>query len=559
MLEISKLENEILGSFDLYQNININTDNEALIDLTLIHEECHSIIVSSTSYGEIQYILALLIKVYKNYVATEFIQDLRKSLSQTIKYSIRTHEGFAVWSQIEKGKLWGIQCDVSKLPDLYFKSYLEYNSILDSLSPFLMKFRFDIIKAVAMTAMNTSILKNLKFNLSFSESFNSYISDINNQPDYRMKILIDYLKIIFKKRDLEMEFQNSLKELLSEFEYDFNENIILEINKNPTKDNILIGKKWTLIVQNIIHKYLIKESIPFEIYKLTEIDNQIYDFHSDARSFLNSKFDLDIVDRKRKDDIVDESFGTIGSVEFVPKSNFYTDRIITKFHLNHISKLSSNHSNFILELKRVTKEETNYSYATLLVPIDFKSNSQEQNTKQKLPFNLSQQRIVAIGCLNDLENLVESLNNKIYLLLLEWKTLAINNWNIPNEINTIFKKRNTQPFTVIQNTQGVFFIKNIKKWSEMGNLNGGLIAITSDLSYFYFELENGLSCLTKCSNRYLDLLEEHQSESWRFISKYLSSENKFYSAMVQNENKELIMSVMIILEVDKTGVLYDAY
>ena len=113
---LNKLKQELLGSFDLISTSRIYHNQDDIVSATYVHEESHRKLFSSTSFGEIQQILAYLLNNNSSNVSLEWINKVSDFLSYTINLSVCVHEGYAVWRQIEYGNLFSYYSDVKLMP-----------------------------------------------------------------------------------------------------------------------------------------------------------------------------------------------------------------------------------------------------------------------------------------------------------------------------------------------------------------------------------------------------------------------------------------------------------
>src|SRR5688572_25273648 len=103
-----ELSSRILGHFDMVSHATIYPDrhsSDAEVTYTYIHEETHRKIISSTTFGSIQLILADIVKVASKTSSLEWAADAKDILTETIKQSWIAHEGYAVYREIHYGRL----------------------------------------------------------------------------------------------------------------------------------------------------------------------------------------------------------------------------------------------------------------------------------------------------------------------------------------------------------------------------------------------------------------------------------------------------------------------
>ena len=559
--EISKLEYEILGSYDFVGTKRIKLKDNSTIDLTILHEEAHSLLTDISSFGQIQKILAFIIKHQGTKLNLSNITDLKDALRLTIKNSIITHEGFASWRQLEIGKTHYLEFDISKLPELYRNSLLKFQSVSDALPESLKQFQFEIVQVMAQITMNTSIYE-VDFGIPFRRVLKNHFKKDINRPDYRLNFVIEGFLSMIKKQKFEKDLLKHFEKVCAKNGYKNNNRILFEA-QNSALNYLDLLEDWKNICTDILYKHIKDELFPFEIFDIDELEEDLFDYDGKTKEKLFSSFNIQIPKLVKSDGDYsrDAMIRSVDMIDFKPDKRFEPIAIpIKNIPKDYFFKIQKNPIFLVIELNilELPSSVNKHNFNSLEVLTAVSKDNDEINFKSNLEINalkFLRERVVFYGNLNEVKEHFKSYLGKIFILTVNWNILMYNNFHLPDgvkELCTIAKK---EPASIFGTTKGRFFFIYLKKLEKVGIEEGSSFGMDDNVMYFYFKLKTGVICITKCSLAYIEIIGELKVKEWDLISKYISN---FENIFKNNEKDHLkFLKINYLVELDKNGAFND--
>lgn len=557
-----KLEQEVLGSFDLFNNTKIYDNEEEIITSTYIHEEAHRKMISSTSFGEIQQMFAYISKQGVSNCSLDWINSADNILSHTIRLSIFAHEGYAVWRQIENGKIFSSVCDLDLMPELYRDFYQKYKAVIEKLSMSMHVFNLGIARAISEAVFNTTILRDINIT-NFKESLYKHLSNEINQPDYRFeeitKILTTNGISQHCQDNLLKEFTVLIKSMGITYDGTVND-MLLRMYTEPYNYPILI-EKWDKIETEILFDELKNHPLPFLVISPIEIQDEIHSFHIEIKNYLE-KFGVRLYEKRGPLNFAEAAFHS-EQVEYIPKK-VLKEYIIPIFESKELIETLVNDPEifFILEIGRIKSKmlkklfEGDFFYHAYLTPIAYSDtlNEEKSSSEATVAFKVTGEQCALFGDLNDLKQLYFKVYDKTLMLLIDWATVVVENFTIPTELEEFFKLKKIEPTVVAQGTSSNAFFRQLISCADIGIAAGTIIGKTERMVYFYFELLNGLQVVLKCTDIMLNILRQHKLKEWDSIEPYCTSNNNLLKKIANSKYKSTYLQS--ILALDRYGAFF---
>jgi len=521
---IKLLKAEIAGSFDLFNTTTIYKGVDENLGNTHIHEQSHLKIISSTSFGHVQRVLAYLNKSNDGGHTHNVIESIDEKLFRTLRVSLLAHEGYAVWREIELGNLFGLESDSERLPELYKRAYDYYCDIERALAGPDSLFKIEIARGIAECCFNTNILNELAFDC-FESSFESNISKQENQPDYRLRVLLDTLAAGPLLLDLDARLKGAFSRLSTELGYSkyFSlEGLHLALNLRPF-DFVPLFEQWDKIVTGLIHDAFKSLSLPFEFGNPLNAQDAIVDFQRRLTTFLAPKGIemFQVLERKGYVDCMSYQ----ENIEYVPprvfeKLNVYLDE-------QNISAISDTFSNnnycFIAEMGVFSdhidlKSKPDKSFVTLteLTCID---NYSHQNERKIL--KVQEEQICFFGDNTIIKKVIEKLKNRAVVFLIEWGSAMQSRFIISEQLLKQANELQLNAYILSQTSISALFIAQIKFCNDVGVKEGYILNSIEEFTYFVLKLKNNVTVILKCTIAYFNILKIHKVPEFSLLEDFL--------------------------------------
>lgn len=565
------LQKEILGSYDFTDNINIyvgkHQDDEE-IKLTHIHEESHRKIVSSTTFGVFQFVIANIQKqsvLRKNTLIT----NPQEILEITIDKSWLAHEGYAVFREITLGqKVASIDNRITQLPQDYKAAFNKYKKIEEILPIEIKPFNISIIRGIAEAAFNTSILASCPIERINSDLVSNHLSVPENQPDYRLELITKRIS----QQGFSREYFNNLLDSFNDITQRLGYKEIINIQE--FMDTVgLIGidenagfiSAWDEIETNLTTQEINRIASELNIIHPKVAENDYFNFTEEAsNAFSVYRINIPVL---RKADSMSELLVETDTTNYIPPEN-YNEQIIPCDALKPIipQLLTDEKLVLIIEIakmrstymKLISSDEFIYTaYLTLL--LQEKIENKTTGKKRQKALVPTKDQLAVFGNQKEIQDLIFTLKDKLIFFVLDWTSLIQDNWKLSKEIEELLNVLEWKPATIVQITNSPEIASLLKSWTKIGIADIVLIKRGKQHYHFLLELKNGLNVIVKISLVLILNLNIAAPEFKKYLDDVMLDFEKEAKKNKIEGNPFHILNAFTVAELDSIGTFYHRY
>lgn len=528
------LATEILGSFDLIGSVEIHLahhSSDTHPGYTYIHEESHLRLVSTTTFGELQLIIANLIGKTGSAPLPSWMISAEKLLAETIESSWYAHEGYAVFRELIYGKLL-LGHEVKKppaLPSSYQRAYDIFKgavqSVFDGEAPF---FQIAVARCIAEASFNTPILGILPLEKLSENAILEHLSESPHRPDYRVRLISKLIQQQGFSSDLSQRLITMFSDACHKMGLDDADSPLRLSNKmlcEPDPQYVDFLLRWNALEKEILWKEIAALVSQLEIVEPDMAIDQAIDYHNRARSFF-SKFGIDII-LKRKSSSAFEIALASDIVEYVPPQALDEAIIVPSKAKDVIEQLlEEKEAYWILELSRVPNlrlRQTihdDFIYATYVTPLILTSETPKgnhQSSGKTYSLAHAKAQFTFFGDRDHARNVASRFSERTMLVVLDWTYALSSNWEVPSQVKGLLINQSWLPLTIPQTTNSRIVLELIRAWHNIGIEHLMAFKAGATLLYFCFKLETGLYILVKLSRNLLGLLHAFDLPETRWL------------------------------------------
>lgn len=555
----SELANEIIGSFDFVRTVEVaphkHPTSQAL-GLTEIHEGTHRKIVSSTTFGEVQMILAAMAQQKQ----PSLPWSPRKLLGFTITHSWSAHEGFAVFREIHYGKLFKDWVTGMPIPPKYERAYSKYKRMSDVLPPELMPFELGLVRTIAEIAFNTRILSLISIRDLTPIALFEHLRAPLNRPDVRLELLVDAISNTRISADFAEALLQRFQAAAERFGFErINsiETFMRESLTNAQLPRLQFHEEWDRIETELT----LKEIQRLKLDELNIMDpylagKQINEYHSEALPYLKT-MGIELPIRKVATEL--ELALQRTNVEYVPPTVldvlFAGDQndIATAFLKLFADK------DVVIDVRRIPNPlqheipgEYAYTiYASPLVPLE--ENILIISDQTSLEGGMI--RYVVSGSREFIWEIVQSLR-RVTLLVLGQALISQEGWKCVNDVESLSAIVGLEPLTIVQTTAAPYLMELVHQLKELGLRSTLFAGISARVAYFVFGLSSGVHVLVKIPHTLIGVLKVHDQGSFSWFAQVIDSTKADSAGLSTAPFNKLTAAKVVQLEI--RGAFYQA-
>lgn len=505
------LRDEILGSFDLIRQAKIYSQTDIKLPFTRTHEETHRMIASTTTFGELQLILAFEVQRHPHASQLPWSKNARELLAATIRSSWAAHEGFATFRELAISELLGGGGSRARLeyPDARVAAFEKYRKAAEMFPEGLQHFGIILAQSIAEAAFNTPVLRLLPVEEISEQSVHDHLATMEHQPDFRLETLS---RAILERgfspgfaQDLVHTFMQTARQLGIEQTgsiSDFTQDLLFL----PRQEYFQFNQRWNEIGAGLFEAEFRRLGTSFVIPDADRTLEEILEYHGRAQSYFDD-YGIELIGRKVADSSHEIALAN-EEIEYIPRRIFREKMVMPSRTDLALRELGQHQDALLLlrvdrmqniSLRRIISGDYVYSvYVTPLVQVPAASDPTDPSSSgEPIMLTPTLEQYSFVGDRNLARSIIRRSRERAVLLVLEWTYVFLADWRIPDDATALIQEAGRTPLTIVQTTSSHALQKFFGQWNQLGVERIVAVAASKVFVHFLLTLGTGLHVMVK--------------------------------------------------------------